>query len=99
MATKKKAAKKYTVRVSASMKRLKGDPVTTTMALAFDEWLRRYTKNPEQFQAEFAQVDDLRAGKKANGASAYGNNCAAYLNQLIVEVTTKRLRVRTRVVK
>jgi len=99
MATKKKSTKRYTVKVSTKLKKLKGDPVTTTMALAFDEWMRRYTKNPEAFAAEFQSVASFKAGAKSNGATQYGNDCAAMLEMLMVEVTTKRMRIRTRAVR
>lgn len=96
MATKKKTAKRQLV--SVKVKPLPA-PVRTTIALAFDEWLRRYTKNPAGFQAEFKIVEELRAGKKANGATAYGNNCVTLLEKLMAEVHLKRIKSRSHAVR
>jgi hypothetical protein len=97
MATKKKTATRYVARIS--MKNLVGDPVRTAMALAFDEWMRRYTENPSDFAAEFESVASFKKGRKSNGATQYGNDCADMLGKLMAESVAKRVTVRTRAVR
>lgn len=47
----------------------------TKLAAAFEEWLRRYTKEPERFSKEYGEP------------KAYGEGAADYLLKLLSERT------------
>ncbi len=53
------------------------------MAQAFDEWMRRYTKDPGAFEAEFKSVAAFKRGRGKKKATSYGLDCAAYLKSLM----------------
>ena len=57
------------------------------MALAFNEWMRRYTEEPERFEREWRTVAKFLAEKSADETPSYGRSSAAYLVQLAEEVT------------
>ena len=73
MATKKKQTK----------------PKSISMAEAFDEWMRRYKANPEEFGNDMSAAVAHSRKKRAAKASEYGNDCAAYLTMLMAEGVTK----------
>ncbi len=52
-----------------------------SMARAFDEWMRRYKKNPEHFGNEMQAIK--AHGERAKGGTAYGRDCAVYLSALM----------------
>lgn len=56
-----------------------------TMAEAFDEWMRRYKENPEQFGNEMQGIIAHSRKKRSAEASEYGNDCAAYLSALMAK--------------
>lgn len=56
-----------------------------TMAQAFNEWMRRYTKDPRAFAAEFEAVAAFQHGPRLNGEPVYGREMAAYLRKLMRE--------------
>jgi hypothetical protein len=49
------------------------------MAKAFNEWMRRYTESPEEFQREFQTVSTFLAESKDGAEASYGDICAEYL--------------------
>lgn len=55
------------------------------MAQAFDEWMRRYKENPEQFGNDMSEAAAHSRKKRSVEASDYGNNCAAYLSALMAK--------------
>lgn len=52
------------------------------MAAAFNEWMRLYTEDPAAFEAEFQSVGRFLAEKAEGREPSYGEQCAAYLEQL-----------------
>jgi hypothetical protein len=61
------------------------------MAQAFNEWMRRYIKNPEKFEVEFQTIKLFEADTKfKNQDEMYGYRCTAYLIQIMRELTAKR---------
>ena len=59
-----------------------------SLAPAFNEWMRRYTENPEQFEREFQAVSRYLAEKADGKKPSYGESCAAYLAELVEEMKT-----------
>ena len=53
------------------------------MAAAFNEWMRRYTYEPEKFNAEFQTVGLYLAEKAMGKEPSYGETCTEYLIQLM----------------
>ncbi len=59
-----------------------------TMAQAFNEWMRRYTDEPERFEAQFRTCGEFLT-QVANGEEpTYGDHCAAYLAEIMAEDVT-----------
>jgi hypothetical protein len=58
---------------------------TRTMAQAFNEWMRRYTDEPEKFAADFRTCGEFLAQVASGEEPTYGEHCAAYLAGLMVE--------------
>lgn len=55
------------------------------MAQAFNEWMRRFTDEPERFAREFQTCGEFLA-QEANGEEpTYGAKCEAYLTELMAE--------------
>lgn len=54
-----------------------------TKAQAFNEWMRRYTEEPERFEAEFRSVGRFLEEERAGKEPSYGDTCAAYLDELM----------------
>jgi hypothetical protein len=52
------------------------------MAKAFNEWMRRYTEEPQRFEAEFRMVSKFLQEQSAGAQPSYGEECAAYLRQI-----------------
>lgn len=48
----------------------------------FNEWMRRYTEHPEEFEAEFRTVSLFLAEQMRGKTPSYGDECVAYLHQL-----------------
>jgi hypothetical protein len=59
------------------------------MAPAFNEWLRRYTENPEQFEAQFRTIERAKAELAEGKEPSYGEVCVEYLGQIAVELKAK----------
>jgi hypothetical protein len=55
------------------------------LAAAFNEWMRRYTENPEEFTREFQTVQEFLAAKSSGKEPSYGEHCAEYLLTLVGE--------------
>lgn len=56
------------------------------LAKAFNEWMRRYTDTPEQFDREWQTVAEFLKDKAEGREPSYGETCAAYLERLLTEV-------------
>ncbi len=56
------------------------------LARAFNEWMRRYTDEPERFEREFNTVADFRYYRARELEPEYGRVCAQYLLQLVDDV-------------
>lgn len=60
------------------------------MSRAFNEWMRRYTDEPERFEAEFRTCSEFLT-QTANGEEpSYGARCAAYLRQIGRDIETAK---------
>jgi hypothetical protein len=60
---------------------------TYNLALAFNEWMRRYTEEPERFENEWTRVaaqyrEDVAAGR----VPTYGDLCARQLQEILREL-------------
>lgn len=55
------------------------------MAAAFNEWMRRFTEEPERFKREFQTVRDFLADKAAGREPSYGEAYAAYMLELVAQ--------------
>ncbi|WP_374833927.1 hypothetical protein [Paenochrobactrum pullorum] len=53
------------------------------VAKAFNEWMRRYTESPEQFEREWETVGEYLKQQDDGVEPDYGKSCAAYLLKLI----------------
>lgn len=58
---------------------------TYAVAQAFNEWMRRYTECPEQFEREWQTVSEFLVQQSKGEEPDYGKSCAAYLSKLIDE--------------
>lgn len=56
------------------------------VANAFNEWMRRYTEEPEQFEREWQSVAEFLQQQADGVEPDYGVTCAAYMQKLIDEV-------------
>lgn len=59
------------------------------IAAAFNEWMRRFTEEPEKYEAEFRTVGKFLADQAQGQEPSYGQECAAYLESLIDEIQAK----------
>jgi len=59
------------------------------MEQAFDEWMRRYLENPEEFAREFESVAASRKRSRILNCSEYGEQCAVYLRLLMCRKTKR----------
>jgi hypothetical protein len=59
----------------------------STLQWAFNEWMRRYIKNPEDFEREFQSVQSFQS---SNGKPSYGRDCTNYLAKLIADKVSKK---------
>lgn len=53
------------------------------LADAFNEWMRRYTEDPQEFARDFQSVTKFLADKAAGVEPTYGQVCAAYVVGII----------------
>ena len=54
-----------------------------TMDEAFNEWMRRYTEEPDRFKREWQSVGEYLAAIGAGETPTYGASCEAYLKGLM----------------
>lgn len=66
-----------------------------TMAQAFNEWMRRYTENPQGFMAKFQSVERFKATAKGKQPD-YGTDCARLLRKLMREKAPSKRSSRAR---
>jgi len=57
------------------------------LARAFNEWMRRYTEEPERFEAEFATVKRFLAEQSGDAEPSYGLSAAEYLVDICAELS------------
>lgn len=62
----------------------------TVVAKAFNEWMRRFTEEPERFEGEFAAAKKFLAEHAAGVEPSYGEACAEYFGKLIAEVLSAK---------
>lgn len=48
----------------------------------FNEWMRRFTDEPERFRAEFKTVNEFLKEDAAGKEPTYGSSCAEYLGRI-----------------
>ncbi len=58
------------------------------MAAAFNEWMRRFTEEPEAYEQLTATVKRFLAEQSAGEEPSYGAWCAAYLKQIAEEMAS-----------
>jgi hypothetical protein len=68
-------------------KPLTGAMSAVDMARALNEWERRYIEAPKTFQADFRTVREFLAEEAAGVEPSYGQAGAAYMMQLLSEVS------------
>jgi hypothetical protein len=56
------------------------------MKRAFNEWMRRYTEEPERFQAEFKTVGAFLAESADGKEPSYGETSAAYMFSVLTDL-------------
>ena len=56
------------------------------VAAAFNEWMRRYTETPEEFNREFETVGQFLKEEADGQEPSYGAWCAQYLALLMDEI-------------
>lgn len=54
-----------------------------TQVEAFNEWMRRYIEDPEQFEREMVSVNKFIAESRVGREPSYGEACSEYLNRLM----------------
>lgn len=59
----------------------------TIIANAFNEWMRRYTEDPNGFEREWQTVSKFLERQQDGVEPDYGQSCAAYLKKLIDELS------------
>lgn len=57
------------------------------VAKAFNEWMRRYTEAPDEFNREWPTVGEFLKQAADGDEPDYGASCAGYLAKLIDEAT------------
>lgn len=55
------------------------------MSEAFNEWMRRFTETPEQYEHQFQNVVKFLSDTNQGVTPSYGTSCEAYLTELINE--------------
>lgn len=57
-----------------------------TMVRAFNEWMRRYTEEPERFEREWQTVNEYLEDCRERVEPSYGRACARYMFEIAKEV-------------
>ena len=60
--------------------------MNSTRAAAFNEWMRRYTEEPEEFKGEWESIRQFLREHHEGLEPTYGENCDAYLAKLEAEL-------------
>lgn len=60
------------------------------LADAFNEWMRRYTDEPERFQREWQTVNKFLASQSASREPSYGTQASEYLDVILVQMGHKQ---------
>lgn len=58
----------------------------TKIAAAFNEWMRRYTEDPERYEREWQTVQQFLREDGTDEGPSYGARCARYLKQITAEL-------------
>lgn len=53
---------------------------------AFNEWMRRFIEDPENYEREFESVREFEKQENAGEEPSYGQCCGAYLRKLMEEI-------------
>lgn len=61
-----------------------------SLSLAFNEWMRRYIEEPEQYAREFESVLDFLNDESNGVEPTYGDVCAEYLLVLLEELSEQK---------
>ncbi len=61
------------------------------MARAFNEWMRRYTDEPERFAREFQMVGEFLEQTERGEEPTYGETAAAYLVEIMRSIDEHEL--------
>lgn len=56
------------------------------MPLIFNEWMRRYTDEPEQFEREWQSVQQFLEEEKNGVQPSYGESCTRYFETIADEM-------------
>jgi len=56
------------------------------LARGFNEWMRRYTEEPDKFGREFQAVMEFLEQQQDGETPTYGAECAEYIGRLIDEI-------------
>lgn len=59
------------------------------MAAAFNEWMRRYTEQPDAYDAAFRTIGAFLQEMAEGREPSYGETCTAYLLNLSAELTAE----------
>ena len=60
-------------------------------AAAFNEWMRRYTDEPDAFSQQWQDVVEYLKEIDAGTEPTYGQTCAAYLANIMADLDAKAL--------
>ena len=58
-------------------------------AAAFNEWMRRYTDEPDTFSQQWQHVVEYLKEVESGTEPTYGQTCAAYLAGIMAELAAK----------
>lgn len=67
----------------------------TLIAKAFNEWMRRYTETPKEFEAEFESVIAFLKEQNEGKEPSYGEECAEYLFKICNELSQSSTEQKT----
>ena len=59
------------------------------IAVALNEWMRRYIADPKAFTAEFQTVSEFLKDEEEGRERSYGETGAAYMQKLLDELQAK----------
>lgn len=61
-----------------------------SITAAFNEWMRLYTEDPEQFEREWQSVNEYLTEVGEGKEPTYGATCAMFFMKLLAEADKKR---------